>query len=187
MTTDINFIKTDNSLLFKKISSKREIMPTDLVDGYLIDSDEKEIRRIIEFLKNSKEKKLIGIKAKDEMFNRRVIETLKFDYLVSPELNNGKDSLKQRSSGLNHTLAKTASEKKIAILISLDTIEKQDKENKSILIARIIQNIKVCRKSKCLVKIASLSNNKFFSKKERELIGLSWGMSSQQTANACIF
>lgn len=187
MAIDINFIKQDNSLLFRKISSKRDIMPTDKVDGYLIDADEKEIRKIVEFLKNSKEKKQIAINAQDEMFNRRAIETIKFDYLVSPEFNNGKDSLKQRSSGLNHTLTKIASERKIVILINLNELNKQNKKDKAILIARIIQNIKLCRKSKCLVKIASFSDEGTFSKKERELIGFSWGMSSQQTTKACTF
>jgi len=170
-----------------KIDSKKGISQKDNCDGYFIDANEKETRKIVEFLKGSKEKKKIAVKAIDENFNRRVIETLDLDYLVSPEINSERDNLKQRSSGLNHVLAKKMAKKKISVLISLKELEKVDKEHKAFLIARIIQNVKLCRKANCAIKIASLSERKFFSKKQRELVGESWGMSSQQVKQSCLF
>ncbi len=187
MVTDINFFKMDDSLLFKEITSKRDLTSFDPFDGYFIDADEKETRKILEFLKSSKNKFKIALKSRDETFNRRVIETLHFDYLVSPECNYGKDSLKQRSSGFNHVLAKEAHKKGIALLIPLDFLSKQDKNTKAILISRIIQNIKLCRKANCLFKIASFSKDDVFSEKDREFLGQSWGMSSQQINNSTIF
>ncbi len=186
MASDINFIKTEDSLLFEKIKSKKDISSEDDFEGYFIDADEKEIRKITESLKNTKRKQ-IAILARDETFNRRVIETLKFDYLVSPEINFGKDSLKQRSSGLNHVLVKEAAKKNIAILVSLDNLMKFEKKEKAVLIARIIQNVVLCRKTNCSIKIASFSDKFSLSKLERERIAFSFGMSSQQVKNSCSF
>jgi RNase P/RNase MRP subunit p30 len=187
MVSDINLFKEKNSLFFKKISIKREVNSSDFLDGYYIDADEKESRKIVDFLKNSKEKRGVAIKARDELFNRRVIETMKFDYLVSPEINLGKDTLKQRSSGLNHVLVNEAQKKGIVILVSLQELQKRDKKGKVVLTSRIIQNIKLCRKAKCAIKIASFSEKKSVSKKERGFIGMSWGMSSQQIKDFCAF
>ncbi len=187
MATDINFFEKTDSFLFKKINSKRDIISSEKVDGYFINSDENELRKITEYLKSSKEKKLIAIEARDQNFNRRMLETIKFDYLVSPEFDPEKDTLKQRSSGLNHVLTNLAKTKGISILMNLSKLKRQDKKTQAILISRILQNIKLCRKSKCSIKIANFSDKDTISEKERKLIGTSWGMSSQQTALACTF
>ena len=52
-------------------------------DGYLIESSEKVIRRIVESWKGAR--KMIGVVGGDDAFNRRVVESLRVDYLVSPE------------------------------------------------------------------------------------------------------
>lgn len=185
MFNDINLIKRENSLFFKLIKSKEEI--SNDCNGFLIDADEKEVRRILSFLKTKEIKKRIALFGKDEMFNRRVIETINFDYLVSPEFNSQKDSLKQRSSGLNHYLTKKMKEKNIAVLISFDLLFKQDKKMKAVLISRIMQNINLCKKTNTDIKIASLSKENFFSVYERERFGISLGMSSQQSSKCCEF
>jgi RNase P/RNase MRP subunit p30 len=125
--------------------------------------------------------------ARDEEFNRRVLESLKFDYLVSPEINSGKDGLKQRSSGINHVLAKIAKERGVSFLVPLNDFEGLNRREKSIRIARIIQNVRLCRKAKCPIKLASFSDKRAYSMRERGIIGTSWGMSSQQAADSCVF
>lgn len=186
MASDINFFKSSDSLLLKKIRSKRELSSSDDVDGYFIDSDETETRKIIDFLKNSKKKLKIAISAKDDFFNRRVLETMSFDYLVSPEFNQGKNTLKQRSSGLNHVLAKEAAKKNVVVLISLDKIFSLDKFSKAMLIERILQNIKICRKAKCSIRIANFSYTKdLLSCLNRQRLAMSWSMSSQEIRDSC--
>ena len=166
----------------KKIKSKKEISDKDKCDGYLIDADEKTVRSIIASLKNKGKKKIIvGVLGREGDFNRRALETLKINYLVSPELGERRDTLKQRDSGLNHVLAKIAKKNKIAIIIDFSDINKLKGKAKALRLARIIQNIKICRKAGCEIKIWDLDG------KSDELalksFGFSLGMSSGQVSS----
>ena len=182
MPKDITLFKHPESLFFKLIRKKEELK--DLAcDGFLLDMDEKEARRTIEFLKQKDKTKKIAIIGGEDEFNRRALETLKIDYLVSPENNHGKDSLKQRASGFNQVLAEIAKKKNISIIFSLSLINSvTDKKQRAILLSRIIQNIKVCRKSDCPVKFATFAKNEeeLMDEKQVQAIGFSLGMSSQQ-------
>jgi len=166
-----------------KISSKNTL-PKVIKEGefILIDTNgnEKEARRIVDALKGKKV--LIGIYGYDDSFNRRVIETMKVNYLINPETitKDKKDTLKQRDSGVNHVVAKEAAKNKISFVIDLNLISKLSKKEKAIVLSRIIQNIKICRKAKCEIKF--LSEQK--SQKDIEAIGFSLGMSSQQVKEA---
>lgn len=186
---DITLFKKTGALYFKKISSRAQLTDLD-VDGFLIDSDEKEVRRILDVLKAKKEKKLIAVKAKDDDFNRRIIETTKVNFLVSPELNQSKDSIKQRDSGLNHVVANAAAKNNIPLLIDFSAIFKlASKEEKSKTLARIMQNLVLCRKSNCKIKIATFAEEENQCRTEGELKSFlfSLGASSQQTTEACKF
>ena len=159
----------------KTITSKQEIKPTDKCDAYLIKANEKTARSIISSLQNKKSKNQIILQGNDDAFNRRAIETLKINYLISPEKFTGKDTLKQRDSGLNHVLAKEAAKKNIVILIDFADIQKiKDKKQKALRLGKIIQNIKICRRAKCKIKILGED------KKALESFAFSLGMSSQQ-------
>ena len=68
---------------------------------------------------------------------------------------NRKDFQKQRNSGLNQVLAKIAKKKNIAIGIDLDEIINFERKNKSDILARIKQNIKLCNKNKLKMKFIS--------------------------------
>jgi RNase P/RNase MRP subunit p30 len=185
MAIDITLFRNPGSLFFALIHSKTDIKDFDC-DGFLIDADEKECRRTIEFIRSKNKSMRIGVVGKDDEFNRRALETLKINYLISPELTWQKDSLKQRASGMNHVTAKIAKDKKIQIIIAISVINKtQDKKQRAILISRIIQNIKICRKAKCDIKIASFanSNDELIDEKQAASIGFSLGMSSEQTKN----
>ncbi|MBU3924237.1 MAG: hypothetical protein KJ592_04930, partial [Nanoarchaeota archaeon] len=102
---DINLFRTEDSIYLKKVKFKSEVLKEDSCDGYLICKNprfltnfllyEKEARRIIErihsIIRGNREQvignrtKIIAIVGGDDVFNRRVIETLKVDYLVSVE------------------------------------------------------------------------------------------------------
>ena len=184
---DINFFKSEDSLFFRKVKSKSETLKDDDCDGYFIEAPEKECRRIIESLKGSG--KLIGVLGLNNVFNRRAIETLKIDYLVSPEFGSLPDTLKQRDSGLNHVLAKEAAKRNVKIVIDFGRISKLEGKKKSLTISKIIQNVKVCRKASCEIKIASFGSDikNLVDEKSRIAFGFSIGMSSVQSGNCVKF
>jgi len=183
---DINLFHTKGSIFLKRIKSKSDISFSDKCDGYLIDGSEKEARKIIASLKDRKEKKIVGLVGADDAFNRRAIETLKVDYLVSPERGNKRDGLKQRDSGINHVVAKLMKEKNISVVIDLSEVGELKGKEKALRLERIIQNIKICRKAGCKIKIVNLSTSKEFliNEKGRKAIGISLGMSSSQVSDA---
>jgi RNase P/RNase MRP subunit p30 len=183
MAQDIVLFKNTGSLYFQLVSKKEDVKNFDS-DGILIDADEKECRRTIEFIKSKSKQIKIAVLGRDDEFNRRALETLKINYLVSPEITEQRDNLKQRASGINHVTAKIAKDKNVVIVEGINFIFLQsDKKSKARLISRIIQNIKVCRKAKCEIKFATFAKSEGESLDERQIaaIGFSFGMSSQQT------
>jgi len=171
---------------FKKIKSKKDISGSDKVSGYLIDADEKTARSVIASLKEKKFSGKTGVFGRDDNFNRRALETLKIDYLISPEVSKQiprRDTLKQRDSGLNHVLAKIARQNKIEIVIDFSDANKLKGKEKALRLGRIIQNIKICRKAGCKIKIWDLDNKA--DEKSLKAFGFSLGMSSQQVSECC--
>ena len=184
---DINLFQLKNSIYLKTVKSKSEVSKKYSCDGFLIDSSEKEARRIIESLKNSGKK--IAVIGGDDAFNRRAVESLKINYLVSPEKGNKKDNLKQRDSGINHVVAKIAKEKGIVFVVDMSEVAGLKDKEKVLRLGRIIQNIKICRKVGCGIKIASLTRNKknIIDERGRKSFGVSLGMSSVQSVDAVQF
>ncbi len=106
-----------------------------------------EARKQIQKLKKENKNEEIIVKAHDEDFNRKILENENVNVLLSPELHNRKDKLKQRDSGLNEILCRIAKNNNIKIGIDIDEIKKLDKKQKSKVIARIAQNISLCKKT----------------------------------------
>lgn len=187
MDNDIRLTKSKDTLYFKEIKTKKEI--EDEYDGFLIncDGNEAETRKIVDFLR--KKNKLIAVAGYDNQFNRRIIETMQINYLVSPEKYIKNDTLKQRDSGLNHVLAKTAKQKNIEIIINFTELKELDQKTQSIRIARITQNLKICRKAKAKIKIATFAKNKkdFCTTKELQEFMISIGSSTNQSKESTNF
>lgn len=188
MIEDINLCKTNNSYYLVKIKSKEELKNYEC-DGFLIDtnSNEKETRRILDSIR--KTKKIIVIVGGDNIYNRRVLETMNINYLVSPEKTDKKDNLKQRDSGFNHVLAKIAKKKNISILINFNEIKSLSDKEQINVIQRLIQNIKICRKSFCNIKIASFAKNssEILTPLQRQEFLISLGASTKQAKEAVKF
>lgn len=186
---DINLFKTKDSLFLREVSSKEEALQYLNCDGFLIKASEKTARSIIASLKDKKLHKLLAFQGGDDAFNRRAIETLDINYLISPEGSKKIDNLKQRDSGLNHVTAKAAAKKGIKILVDLSEISRLEKKEKSLRISRIIQNIKICRKASCNIRIVSLAKNKkeVVDELGRKSFGTSLGMSSSEVRDCAEF
>lgn len=190
MPHDITLFKQEGSLYFIRIKRSLYLDKNEDyegIDGLLIDGEEDEARKIFQSIKAKKLNLKLAVVARDDTYNRRILDTLKIDYLVSPELNPRIDTLKQRSSGLNHVLATIARDKGVTIVINLSNlISIEDPKIKSILISRTIQNILVCRKANCKIKFATFAKfeSELLDEKQVFSIGTSLRMSSQQAKEA---
>jgi ribonuclease P/MRP protein subunit RPP1 len=108
-----------------------------------------EARKQIQKLK--KENKSVIVRAQDTEFNRKILENKDVNVLLSPEIHNRKDKLKQRDSGLNEVLCKLAAKNNIKIGINIKEIQKLEKKQKAIVLARIRQNIQLCKRTKAQI------------------------------------
>ena len=107
-----------------------------------------EARKQAEKLKKEAPNERIIVLAQGEDFNRKVLEMKNIDILLDAHFPKEKDKLKQRASGLNEVLCKIAAKNSIKIGIDLEKIKNLDKKEKAIILARIKQNIMLCKKAK---------------------------------------
>lgn len=129
--------------------------------------------------KNKDSGKIIVFHGSDEM-NRKVLEKEKIDILLL-KVAGRKDRIKQRDSGFNHVIAKLAKKKDVTIGIYLDEIINSDKKEKVKILARIRQNIEICRKEKLKMIFISLQHQKDIY--DLKALGLVLGMPTFITKN----
>ncbi|MBX4196200.1 hypothetical protein KW805_01275 [Candidatus Pacearchaeota archaeon] len=91
------------------------------------------------------------VKARNDEFNRKMLEQGGFDVLLSPEVGERKDSLRQIDSGFNHVFAHIAARKGISLGIDCHNLRTLKKKEKAIRLAKIRQNIAICKKAKVTV------------------------------------
>jgi|SRR3989344_2005101 len=124
--------------------------------------------------------KLIIVKAQNPEFNRKILEYGKFDIILSIESTAKKEyTPKNLDSGFNHILAKIAAKNNILLGIDLKEIQSLEKKEKAILLSKIIQNIKLCRKAKTKIKLLNYKD-----KKTAFSFLISLGASTQQAQEA---
>jgi|SRR3989344_209583 len=123
--------------------------------------------------------KIIFSSDNDEL-NRRILEKEHVDILLLNQKNR-KDKQKQRDSGLNNVTAKIAKKNNIIVGVNFDEIIILMGKEKSEIIARVKQNIKLCNKNKIKMKFIILDK-----KNERDIydlnaLGLVLGMPTWMT------
>jgi len=124
----------------------------------------------------------IIVQAQSDNFNRKILEYGKFDILLSVESGNRRQTTRQLDSGLNHVLAKIAHNNNIAIGIDTEKIKTLSKDKKAKTLARIKQNINICKKAKTKLAIINAAD-----KKDAFNLLLSLGASTQQAKQAVSF
>jgi ribonuclease P/MRP protein subunit RPP1 len=149
-----------------------------IIEDYLMIQEEN-FNKIREKIKKNKEKKII-FSSEDDELNRKVLEKLPIKILLLNQ-SKRKDKFKQRNSGLNHILAKIAKKNNIIIGINLDEIIEAKKNQKSKIIARIKQNIKLCNKNKLKMKFINLNKNNKKDIYDLKSLGLILGMPTWMT------
>jgi len=133
-------------------------------------------KQILELKKQGKE---ILVRAQDAEFNRKMLEDKNVNILVSPELHEREDKAKERDSGLNEILCRIAAKNGIKIGIDLSEIINKEKKEKAIILARIKQNIMLCKKTGCEMKILGS-----YDKKQAFAFLLTLGASTSQAKKA---
>ncbi len=143
---------------------------------------EKNLEKTKQLIKNSQAEPII-VKAINLEYNRKILEYGKFDILLSVEKSEDikKDTPRNTNSGFNHVLAKIAVKNNISLGIDLENLRKQEKKSKAVLLTRIKQNIKLCRKSKCRVYLINCKD-----KRDASSFLISLGASTFQAKEAIL-
>mgnify|MGYP001431659095 CR=1 FL=1 len=159
----------DNDINLKdNISKKKEIEGKNkkIKIHYGILADLKNIQKINNKLKNKKE--FVVIKSSNA--NREVIEKPKANLVFALEEYGWKDYMHQRASGLNQILCRLANKNKVIIGFSLNTLFNSNHSN--LILGRITQNIKLCRKFKVKTMIGSFTSNPYQMRSPHDIISL---------------
>jgi len=106
--------------------------------------DLNKVRKEIALLRDAGE--LVVVKAQNDEFNRKIFENKDVDVVFGLEMHNRKDYIKQRDSGFNEVLCKLAKKNGIKIGIDMKGIVKLGVVEKAKVLARVRQNIKLCRR-----------------------------------------
>lgn len=122
--------------------------------------------------KFSNTKVFVAVKSSNN--DREVIEKSKADMIFCFEDSVKKDFIHQRASGLNHILCKLANKNNLIIGLSLISI--LNSKNKHVILGRMIQNIKICKKFKVRTIIASFAENPFDMRSIHDLKSLFAGL-----------
>ncbi len=132
-----------------------------------------------------KEGKPIVILSQDDEFNRKALEIKGLSMLIINESLEVRDYMKQRNSGLNEVLAKICSEKNIEIGIEIDEIIKKNNTEKARSLARLAQNIMLCKKTG--TKLVFIKDEAKLDKRALSALFLSLGASTKQAQEAVNF
>ena len=143
---------------------KFEAKKIKLYTGILADS------RSINKLRNKSKNKKVFVAVRSSNNDREIMEKSKADMVFSFEESPKKDFIHQRASGLNHILCKLAKENNITIGFSLSSI--LNSKNKQVVLGRIMQNIKLCRKFRVKTAVASFAQKPFEMRGSHDLRSL---------------
>ena len=129
-------------------------------------------------IRENKGKQIIFCSGDDEL-NRKILEKEKINILLLNQ-SKRKDFQKQRNSGFNQVMARLAKKNNVIIGTNLDEILNSSGKEKSRILARVQQNIKLCNKNKLGIKFISKQNKNLFDLKS---LGLVLGMPTQIVKN----
>ena len=121
-------------------------------------ADISKARKEIEGVSESGKK--VAVIAKDDEFNRKVLENSKVDFLIDVESGGKKDKLRERDSGLNQVLCKIAKKNGIVIGIDLRHLHKGSDFDRALYLARLLQNVRLCKKYKVAMVLVNIDERK---------------------------
>lgn len=128
--------------------------------------------------------RLVVVKAIDE--NRAFFNSKKVDIIYGLEKISGKDYLHHKASGMNQVLSKLAKQNNISVGFSISMILDAAKHKKHIIMSRISQNIRFCRKYNVDMITASFASHPYQMRAPKDLISLmqDLGMTGSEARNS---
>ena len=123
----------------------------------------------------------------DDQKNRKAVENKNVDILMNPEKTRTTDFMHYRDSGLNQVLCKLAYQNKVAIGFNFNNVLKS--KNRSLILGKMMQNVRLCRKYKVAMVICSGANNEWELRPQEDLkcFGISIGMTPLEAKKALNF
>ncbi len=128
-------------------------------------------------IRESKDAEIIFSSSDDEI-SRKIIEKETIGILLIKQRGR-KDRQKQRNSGLNSVMSKIAKKKNIIIGICFDELIECKGKEKTEILSRVEQNIKLCNKEKLKIKFIVLNEKNKRDIYDLKALGSSLGMSTQ--------
>jgi len=122
----------------------------------------------IDKIKGKNEKVFVAVKSSNN--DKEIMERSKADMIFSFEDALRRDFIHQRASGLNHILCRLAKENNVIVGFSLKSILISG--DKHLILGRIRQNIKICRKFKVKTTIASFAREPFEMRNAHDVMSL---------------
>ena len=129
--------------------------------------------------------KAIAVLGDNDDVNRFAAES-KINLFLSPEFIRRTDFPDYRNSGLNQVLCKKAKENNVAIAFNFSDILNLKGEVRALRLGRMMQNVKLCRKFKVTMVIATFANEESELRTPKELMdfGISIGMTAEDSRKA---
>ena len=123
----------------------------------------------------------------DDKTNRKIVENKQVDIFLSPEKTRTKDFMHYRDSGLNQVLCKLAKKNNIAIGFNFNEV--LNSKNKPLLLGKMMQNVRLCRKYNVKMIIISGAKNHYELRYSQELasFGMCLGMNPGEAKKALNF
>ena len=118
---------------------------------------------------------------------RKAVESKSTDMLLAPEKSSVKDYMHQRGSGLNQVLCALAAKNKVAMGFSF--VELLNTQKQARVLGRMRQNVRLCRKYKVKMVLASFAKNKWEMRSASDLqsFGKVLGMTAKEVKQAMNF
>ncbi len=124
-------------------------------------------------IKRYKGKILTFVRAPEDQFILRdLIEGEMPDMIFGLELNKRKDFIHHRSSGLNQVLSESLREKGVCVGFNISEIIKLNRIEKSVVLGRFSQNIRLAKKFGFKIILASFAHEPFGLKPQNEILSL---------------
>jgi RNase P/RNase MRP subunit p30 len=135
--------------------------------------------------RRARKSELVMVQGDDKTL-RLASDCWELDLIGSPEIHNDKDFMHQMNSGIDYVIARACAEKGIAIEFCFANVLNSHGRKRSQILARMSQNVVICRYSGCDMVITSGASEIYASRAPRDLMafGIVLGMSQEEAKNA---
>ncbi len=130
---------------------------------------------------------LRAVAATREEILKNALQSRKIDFVYNLEKNAKNDKMNRRASGLNQVYCKIMHDKGVAVAFNFNLV--LNAEDEGLILGRMMQNVKFCRKYKVRMIIASFANNPYEQRAADDLtaFGRSIGMTGKEANDALNF